>query len=143
MTNPINVEIFDLTPPVGLINLDFDFTEKSIGEVESKIGNFRRFYGEDLKSAVVVYSIWSKRHQHDLLLVYTVGSATVKDLPFALAAFYTKVSNLYSDNPNDRKDVGQYILADNVRIPNAFQAAGFTEKVNQKAFEILQRINGF
>jgi hypothetical protein len=142
MTNRILVETFNTRPPLSLIFHGFEFTEQSPGEVANKISNFRRFYGERVDNIVVVYSVCSKRHPHDLLVVFTTGSGSAEP-PFALATFYTKVSNLNSDNPNDRKDVGQYILADNVRISDASDAPGFTEKVNQKAFEILQRINGF
>lgn len=142
MTNRILVETFNTKPPLSLIFHGFEFTEKAHSEVANKISNFRRFYGERMDHIVIVYGVWSKRHPHELLVVYTAGGGLTEP-PFALATFYTKVSNLNSDNPSDRKDVGQYILADNVRISDASDAPGFTEKVNQKAFEILQRINGF
>ena len=142
MTNRILVETFNTKPPLPLIMLGFEFTEKSHGEVESKISNFRRFYGEQLDHTVVVYSAWSKQYPHELLVVFVAGGGLTEP-PFAMATFYTKVTNLNSDNPGDRKDIDHYILADNVRISDASDAPGFTEKVNQKAYEILQRINGF
>lgn len=142
MSNRINIETFHTKPVVALITHYFEFIEKSHFELANQISNFRRFYGDRLKNDVVAYSVTSKAYPHSLLVIFTVGDGE-SEPPFALATFYTEVANLYSENGSDQKDTGHYILADNVRISDASDVAGFTEKVNQKAYEILQRINGF
>jgi hypothetical protein len=142
MTNRILVETFNTKPPLNLIMHGFEFTEKSHFEAQNEISNFRRFYGDRHDNTVVVFTVHSKHHENQLLVVFTIGNG-VSEPPFALATFYTKVTNIYSENGSDKNDSAAYILAGNVRISDASDAPGFTEKVNQKAYEILQLINGF
>lgn len=142
MTNRILVETFNTKPPLPLITLGFEFIQQSLFDLTDQINNFRRFYGDRLKNDVVAYSVTSDAYRNGLLVIFTVGDGE-SEPPFALATFYTRVANLYSENGSDQKDTGHYILAGNVRISDASDAPGFTQKVNQKAYEILQRINDF
>lgn len=126
--------------PAEILSLGFEVTERALGTTAKEVSNFKRFYGEQLDNDVIAFSVHSKRHANDVMVVISSG-VELDGAPCTIAALYCKVANLSSENKADHKVVSEYILSANVRTTNVNDFDDFKLKVNNAVIKLVKRVN--